>query len=203
MSTKKLHSVSKWVKNLNSKDLFIRIEALETLAEIGNEEHFVNVIGLLNDEAELVRIEAIETAFWLGGTKSLKYLLEKLHDKSELVRSYAGTFIGMIGDKTAIQFLENALKRERNTAAKTGLWEGLYRLGQEDRLFELVSLLKTRKYIIRCNVANKLERLQIKEHNQAFIIDSLKSALDIENTVAAREAIERALLKLKGSSAQS
>jgi HEAT repeat protein len=196
MSTRKTRSVSKWVKKLNSKDQFIRIEALENLAEIGNEENFLDVIRLLNDEEELVRVEAIETLYWLAGTRALEYLLNKLHDKSKLVRSYTGTFIGFIGDKSAIRHLAIALKRERSTVAKVGLLDGLFRLGQEERLYELIPLLKHRIYRVRCSIAYTLERLPIKEHNKAFVIDSLKSALDIENTVAAREALNSALQSL-------
>jgi hypothetical protein len=66
------------MKNLHSRDHFMRSEALESLEELGNKAYFEEVVKLLKDKNAMVRVDAIEALFYLGKEKSLSYLIEML-----------------------------------------------------------------------------------------------------------------------------
>lgn len=182
---------------LEDKEYFVRYGALEALGNVGSEKQFASVMKLLNDKNELVRIEAVETIYCLGKEKALDYLIEKLNDKSKLVRSYAAVYIGEIGKKSSIKYLEKALKKERSSRAKVGLIGGLYLLGQDEKLFELLSLLESRLFTIRSSIEDALNYLPFKKNHIGFVIEALKKAIDIEPNIGVKSDMKKTLLKLE------
>ncbi|MCL5773091.1 MAG: HEAT repeat domain-containing protein [Firmicutes bacterium] len=180
------------VRLLNDKSSFVRSEALNSLMKIGSKKYFSKVLPLLDDKNYVVKIDAIECIARLGKKRALKHLLKHLKDKNGIVRMYVGTVIGEIGDKTCAGYLEKRLKIEHSSHAKVGLLDGLYRLGQKERLLGLIHLLKSRNYRVRCAVANTFASL-INKRNQSLIKESLLNALKNEATVAARSSMEGAL----------
>lgn len=181
---------------LKDKEPIVRSEAVKSLMKIGDKKYFSKVLPLLNDKDEVVRVDAVECVASLGGEKALKYLTKQLDDRSELVRRYVGGWIGEIGDKIFVAYLERKLKDERSNLAKVGLLEGLYLLGQEERLSELIHLLKSRRYMVRCALAHTLASLVNKKNKEA-IRESLINALKAETTVAAKSSMKNALRKMK------
>jgi HEAT repeat protein len=182
---------------LRNRDYSVRKDALKIVEETGNIEYFTEVIRLLNDKNEIIRADAVQTLFFLSKEKSLKYLIEKLDDKHRFVRSAAATFIGEVGDKSAIKDLENALCRERSNTAKVGILEGLYLLGQRKRLHELLLLLKSKKYQVRCAVVETVKYLILEDADRKYVITKFETALKNEPTIAVQSSIKAALKQLK------
>jgi len=185
------------VKKLHNRDYSVRKDTLKLIEETGNIEYFGEVVKLLDDKNEIIRADAVQVLFYLSKERSLTYLIEKLDDKHRFVRSAAATFIGEASDKSAINDLENALDRERSNTAKVGILEGLYLLGQKERLYELLLLLKSKKYQVRCAVANTVKYLEMENEDKKLVIDTLRKAFDIEPTIAAKSYIEAALIQLR------
>lgn len=180
------------VRLLSDKESLVRSAALISLRRIGNKKYSFMVLPLLNDRDEVVRVDAVECVAWLGGKKALKYLINHLNDKSGLVRRYIGGSIGDLGDKTHIKYLETRLINERSGLAKVGLLEGLYLLGQKDRILELIRLLKSKNYRVRCATASTLTSMANRK-NKNLIIDALLKALENETTIGGKERLEDAL----------
>jgi len=182
---------------------YVKTEALLSLAKVGNEKQLESVLNLLKDHDEMVRLDALETAFHLGACKALKYITNMLNDKKALVRSYAGYYLGKIGDKTSVYELEMSLQHEHSSLAKVGILQGLILLGKEERLLELLSLLKSKSYHVRSSIANGIELIPINSQYRNLVLESLKKALENERTIAVGSSIRNALLKFeKQSSAE-
>lgn len=177
---------------LRDSNYNVRCAAINSLKKIGGKKYFLKVLPLLNDKDELVRVAAVECVAYLGGEKASRYLIKHLDDRSELVRKHVGGWIGEIGDKTLTKYLVDRLKHERSGLAKVGLLEGLYLLGQEERLLEIIRLFRSRRYQVRCCVANILASL-VNKQNKRLIRESLVNALNIETTIAVRSSIKNAL----------
>lgn len=177
---------------LNDKSNFVRSQALESLMLVGKKKYLKYILPLLDDKDEVVRADAIECIGILGGKKAATYLINSLDDRCDMVRMYAGTVIGECKDKSFIKYLEKRLEKERSNLAKVGLLDGLYLLGQEEKLENLLQLFKSRRYHVRCSVANILQAL-VNKKNKKRIKESLLRALSKEDTVAAKSSIENAL----------
>lgn len=170
------------------KNTFVIIRALESLEKVGFKKDFEVIVPLLKNKDELVRISAVEVVSTLGEKKAVKYLIDMLKDKSSIVRSYAASSIGLDGNKEHIRILENKLASERSTYARIGLFFGLHHLGKHDVLENIIRLLKSRQYRVRCAVANNLCWI-VDDWNKDLILNSLKSALKVEQTVAAKSSL--------------
>jgi len=177
---------------LDDKNTLVKSQALESLMLVGNKKHLNKVLPLLDDDDEIVRICAIECIGELGKKKAGKLVVKHLDDPYDAARRSAGIIIGESGDKTLIEFLEKRLTKEKSDLAKVGLLEGLYLLGQEKRLKEILKLFDSPRYHVRCSLANSLYLL-VNGKNKKIIKESLRTALSKEKTVAARGDIKNTL----------
>lgn len=177
---------------LKDKESIVRSAAINSFWRIGKKKYISRILPLLNDCNEVVRVDAVECLAALGGKSASSVLLQHINDRSEIVRMYIGTCLGEIGDHTVIERIENALKEEHSSLAKVGLLQGLILLGKQERLLDILSLLKCRRYQVRCATANSLIDLVCKE-NKKNINEALTIALRKENTLAVKSSIEKAL----------
>jgi hypothetical protein len=91
--------------------------------------------------------------------------------------------------------LQKALRKEKSALAKVGVFEGLYLLGDSERISDIVHLMKNKRYVVRCAAANTLLALADRK-NKKIIKETLTDALKNESTVAVKSTIENALKKL-------
>jgi len=181
---------------LRDGNSFVRSASLKSLGKIGDKRGFSEALLRLKDNDEIVRIDAIECLGDLDAKKASKYLIRYLDDKNELIRKYAAIIIGESGDNKAKYWLEKRLKNERSGLAKTGLLYGLFLLGQQERLADIIQLLNSKRYQVRCYVVNTLAAV-INSTNRDEILSILSQANDNEPTIAVRSSIKTALRKAR------
>jgi HEAT repeat protein len=155
------------------------------------------LVKLLQDTDELVRITAAEVLGAIGDQKALPQLRIAIQDSSPLVRSYVAEAIGKLGDQRETVKLEKELKKETSETAKVGLYQALYTLGRPQFLQDLLSLLQSRNYKVRCATANTLSAIHINKPEVPAILNALRKALRQEPTVAARSSIRSSLRAIK------
>lgn len=184
-------------KLLEDKNPRVRDMALQSLAKIESCESIFKVMKRLNDKDAMVRAEALNTLIVIGDKRAIPAMIEKLSDSNHIVRSYAATSIAELGGTRHKALLRKRLKIEKNSYVKAGLLEGLYCLGEESRLFEILALLKcesfnTRFYIVR----NILTSISIRRKYRETVIQALRKAYDFETGARTRMAIRGTLFKL-------
>lgn len=180
------------IKLTDDLDEEIRYHALESLRGYTGEDVFKAVVRHLKDDHELVRISAVEAIVDLGDTRGVEYLVKALADEEEIIRSYAAEGLGIIGTEASKPMLEKYLSYETSSLAKRGFFVGLYLLGEKKYLKSILDLLKDPDYRVRCAVANTVVDL-INQENEYIVKQSLQSALQNEQTNAARSSIQGAL----------
>ncbi len=173
------------------KDRFtdVRSCALDSLRCVGSEKYINDVIPFLDDKEAEVRISATEFLCDFGGEAEARVLLKYLNDKSPRVRAFVAGTIGEIGSGHE-KALEARLKIENRDEAKVGILEGLYHMGQKERLAELCELLKADYDDTRAAAAFTLAFFADKE-NYSLIHDSLLKAQEMEGDWRIREALKR------------
>lgn len=183
------------VQLLGDKESLVRSRALEALTERGISDGFKAALPLLKDKNDVVRVNAIECIGALGEGRAVKHLIGMLDDRSSLVRSYAAHFIGDYGNRSCIGILENKLASDKSIYVRVGVLFGLYSLGREEKLTEILRLFKSRQYRVRCSVANNLVGI-VDKNNREIILEVLRNASSVEETVAARSSIEAAIKEI-------
>ena len=175
----------------------VRMRSVEGLGELlRGRSSPLALLQRLQDRDHLVRIAAAEALGLIGDRKALPALRKALRDASALVRSYASESIGKIGDKGDIARLQNSLKHERSEIAKVGFYHALYLRGQHAFLQELLTLLQSTDYRVRCAVANTLSTIIADETEREMILRTLRKALRQEPTIAARSSIRSSLRQI-------
>lgn len=190
--------VNSLLKQLGSKDPVERCDAVEALGQYP----YPRVLralhhALLFDASDLVRCTAAEQIGYIRNPSSLPYLLAALADASWLVRGWAAS---AIGDIEVMQYrtlnikhiLEGMLRYENHAFVILNVSYALYRFGEERYLPRIVAFLSHRSYRVRCAAANILSEV-IGDDNKQVICSALRDALAKEKTVAAQDALRRAL----------
>lgn len=155
-----------------------------------------SLVKLLQDTDELVRIAATEALEAIGDRQALSALRKAIHDPSPLVRSYIAEAIGKLGSARDIGKLVKELKKETSETAKVGFYQALYLLGQHNVLQDLLMLLQSSDYRVRCATANTLSVIYADESDASLVLRALRKALRQEPTVAARSSIRSTLRTL-------
>lgn len=183
---------------LKDSDSEVRTIAVESIGKLANGNFPIKTLAnYLNDTNELVRVSVAEVLAEIGDVTVLDDLETALNDKSPLVRSYVAEAIGSIGQQKNVEVLEAYLSSEVDENAKVGFYIGLYKLNKKDVLRNLIDLLESEDYRVRCAVANSFSILNLSSAEISQVINVLKQALDKEKTVAARSSIESTLTYLQ------
>jgi HEAT repeat protein len=160
------------------------------------------LIRLLRDPHPIVRLEATESLGYIGDRRVLPKIWAAARGGHPLVRSYAAAAIGGLGRGPDRHRLERALKTESSNTARIGFYDALYRLGDKDRLFDIVALLRTQDYRVRCAAARTLSHF-VNRTNRGLILSALRLALASDHSMPAKEAFREGLRKIGSAGTSS
>jgi HEAT repeat protein len=177
----------------------VRYEATQALGRLlaGSGRAPAALRRCLEDRDELVRIAAIEAAGDIGDKRIASLLRRRTNDSSPVVRSYAASALGSLGVQGARGALITASRRERSARARVGVYEGLFRLGEQWALDRLLALLRSKQYRVRCAVGNTVAELPLEPESRGEVRRALKTALAAEHTVAATSSLRFALRRVR------
>jgi HEAT repeat protein len=177
----------------------VRYEAAHALGRIlaGSGQAPAALLRAIGDRDELVRIAASEAAGDIGDKRAVSQLRRRLNDRSPLVRSWAASALGWLDAREAYDALTRASRRERSSTARVGVYEALFRMGDQASLQRLLALLRSRQYRVRCAVANTVAELPLDSGSKNEVRRALREALAAEQTVAATSSLESALRRLR------
>jgi HEAT repeat protein len=184
---------------LNDRSEKVRIAAVECLGTFQGASGLSHekLQALLEDASFLVRIETLESLALLRVFKALPKIASLLSDENPLVRAFAARSIAALQGHSYAQAIHHALKKEKEDAAKVGLLEAQFVLGEEDALSPFLRLLSSDDYRVRCSVANSLEDMPLKKSQVGTVIAELSHAEMNALGVADKSSIARAIAKLK------
>ncbi len=187
---------------LNDRSEKVRIAAVECLGTFHGASGFSyeKLHALLEDASFLVRIETLESLALLRDFEALPKIASLLSDGNPLVRAFAARSIAVLDGRSYIQAVQDVLKKEKEDAAKVGLLEALFILGEEDALSPFLRLLSSDDYRVRCSVANSLENMPLKRPQAETVIAALSCAEMDALGVADKSSIASAIAKLKQAS---
>lgn len=186
--------VSALIKKLNDPNSEVRMRVVESLGYLLIGKKSPSALSQhLQDTDELVRIAVAESLAIIGDRSVLPVLRKALNDSSALVRSYVAEAIGKLGGQKEITKLEKELKQETSERAKVGIYQALYLLGRHSVLENLLTLLQSGDYRVRCATANALAELQADETDTTIIVRTLRKVIKNEPTVAVRSSIRSSL----------
>lgn len=174
----------------------IAAELLSTLPE-RVEEVSSALNTLMKDKSELVRVAAVEAITRIGDSRFFGTAARLVNDPSPIVRSYAAEALVVLGGTRARRVLQRRRGEERSSLARVGVLGALFKLGEPSALTELLSLLGSRQYRVRCACANMLRDMVPLPEDRLPVLHALRDALNAEDTAAGRDCIRRALHALQ------
>jgi HEAT repeat protein len=154
-----------------SSDDSRRYTAASLLGELGDKRAISPLLSALNDPSDSVRGNSASSLGTLGAVEAVEPLLEFLvtHEPDEMKLSSqmgAVSALGMLGDKSVINALQDFLKREGNLPFRgpravliIRIMAALYQLGEEQYFNKLVDLLDSSEGMIRVETLATLDRL--------------------------------------------
>lgn len=147
---------------------------------------------LVKDNDPQVRVEAVDSLSAFCDENSYGALCSALYDKHALVRAFAAYGIAVVGKqinaKDAHEILGAALSSERDARVLVGVYEGLYILGYDNTLLDLINLFDTDDYHIHCSVLHALE--EIVNIKNFLVIEKFLNSIALEKyPIAVRDAI--------------
>jgi HEAT repeat protein len=155
------------------------------------------LLNLLRDSSALLRVQALENLAVLEDQGALPNVVPLLNDRNPIVRSYAASAIGELGGFAYFGNLLNGLASEKHERARIGFYEALFLLGKRELLPEMLGLLKSPSYQVRCAVANTLESLPLNTPEVRLAISALVDANRQPLAIADKTSIRRVLKGLR------
>jgi len=177
----------------------VRYDAVESIGQLleGEALHHEGPLSRLADGNELVRVQTLESLAQIGDRSSLPRIAGLLTDESPLVRSYAASTIADLGGSEYLESLRDAHRAETDDLALVGIHWGLLQFGQRDSFGDLLELLSSSDYRVRCAVANSLEHLPMDQGQLKRAVSALLAARSTAIGRADRSTVERVLSSLK------
>lgn len=148
------------------KSFLVRIEAMESLAYLGDESALPAIANLLSYKNPLVRAYAARSIAALRGG-----------------RAYA-------------QRLKNMLSLEKQESARAGLLEALFLLGEHETFTSLLGLLSSTDYRVRCAIANTLAEIPLDKNQRKAATLALMQAEQHAIAVADKTTVASTLKDL-------
>lgn len=181
------------VSLLERKNPEIRMRAAEHMQYFPSQAIVKSLSEMLfRDKNYLVRIQAADSLGNMKLRSACPALVGALKDVNPLVRSYAASALGQIKCRAAIQAIQRALNVEHSQVSQLGFYEAQYLLGKKSALKNIILMLNSHDYRIRCATANILGRLA-NHYSIKPISSALKVALKKERTGAAKSSLESSL----------
>jgi HEAT repeat protein len=166
------------VMSLSDRNSSVRYSAVECLGSLHKEESVVAswLYPLLEDASFLVRIATLESLDQIGDNNALPMIATKLHDENALVRAYAAGAIGQLDGKNYVTEIERALETETDDNARVGFADALFLMGDERQFSELLKLLSSSDYRVRCASANALSAAELNPAQVQSAIEAVSHA---------------------------
>ena len=190
---------------LKDRQIDVRLAAVEALSKQSSDASVAVLLVALGDPNELVRLQAIEALAESEMPVRLEPLAQCLSDKSPLVRSWTAVAMAEIllkmqhlsasGRIEAHQSLRDAMATERSKRAKVGFFAALIMLGEKEHIHQLLGLLDSHSYHIRCAVAESLAQLDLGAEREE-VKRQLEAHRRLETKRAVIDSIERTILSL-------
>lgn len=157
----------------DSNSIDIRIWLARALAYHSSETQAIALLRKLSkDAASCVRVEAVDSLSGFVNQESFDILCNASRDEDELVRAYSAFGIALLGSvispEKALKTLLKMIQNESNNRTLVNIYEGLYILGQKEKLGELICLFDSPDYRIQCAVLHALEELLCAENIDAI-----------------------------------
>ncbi|KGL39176.1 HEAT repeat domain-containing protein [Listeria sp. SHR_NRA_18] len=177
----------------------VKDSAYEYLWHLDDPRAFDIACAGLKKGDTLRRINCLEYLGRWGDATIIPQMLDVLEsDEDPLVRCYAAEVIGYQEDEKMIPILQGLLQVEQEDVARIGILYALALSGTQV-LEQIFDSLKNEDYIVRIRAALYLTGIA---WNNPAVFDSIVAILqeyrELEETVAAREAFNRALEELVG-----
>ena len=184
---------------LSDSDGIVRATALECIAsEQPKRAYLKDIIKLLKDEWPTTRISAIEYMVDAGAIDHLHEIFPLLSDIDPLVRAYSIWAITNLGDGSCSKLLESKIDIKASDYELISIH--FFRLIHEEKIESLDFLIRelsNESYGVRCFSASTLvDTAESLANFRTRIADAVEAALKIENTIAGKECLERALQEL-------
>jgi HEAT repeat protein len=158
---------------------------------------------LLRDKRAIVRAQAVESIGLLEDQRALPKIVPLLSDKDPVVRSYAASTVGTLGGFVYLKNIRRGLVREKHELARVGFYEALFLLGERDVLPEMLKLLQSSDYHVRCSVANTLEVMPLATSDVELATTALLAASRKPCAVADQTTTSRVLKALRNPGSNS
>jgi HEAT repeat protein len=126
-----------------------------------------------------------------------KVLWRAAEDSSPLVRSYVAAAIGQIGTEVDRVRLYNWLRKTRSETVRIGILVALFSLGDRSPVEELIAMLRSRSYRIRCAAANNLAGLSLNDSEKKLVLKNFSQALKNEKSFAVIDTLRRNISSLR------
>jgi HEAT repeat protein len=184
---------------LRDKNEDVRYDAAECVGLLQKDTRTVYpaLRSLLSDKRALVRTQAVESLALIGDEGALPGIARLLSDRDPIVRSYAATAIADLNGSAYTRQIQRVLKNERQELARVGLLEAAFLLGGREVLVDLLGLLASHDYHVRCSAANALEFLPLKRSERTLAIEALNRAVHKPVAFADASTVERVLKRFK------
>ena len=148
---------------------------------------------LLRDRSAVIRAQAAESLGLLEDRGALPKIARLLSDKDPVVRSYAASTVGTLEGYTYLNNIRRGLIREKHDLARVGFYECLFLLGERESFPEMLMLLRSSDYHVRCSVANTLEGMPLEAPEVELAITALAAASRKPCAVADKTTTRRVL----------
>jgi HEAT repeat protein len=187
------------VELLEDRNSEVRYDAAECVGLIQKDTgiKYPTLRSLLSDGSYLVRAQAAESLALIGDNGALPDIARLLSDRDPMVRSYAAGAIADLNGTAYAKHIERALTKEKQEQARVGLLEAAFLFGRRDALEELLGLLRSRDYHVRCSAANSLEFLPLKRAERARAAEALNKAARSPLAFADASAMKRVLKRIR------
>jgi HEAT repeat protein len=184
---------------LKDKSEEVRRDAAECVGALrkGGKFPHKGLRTLLQDKSALVRAEAVDSIALIQDRGALPSIARLLSDKDPIVRAYAAGTIGQLGGSAYLNKIYSTLSKETDDLARVGMLEGLYLLGEDSVLPQLLGLLESADYHVRCSVANALEFLPLQASDTALAVAALAKASRKPLVIADGSTTKRVLESLQ------
>ena len=180
------------VATISDRSPFVRLAGIRASSMLNTDDKRVILEHGLRDSYSVARIDALEGLAEMDLDYAQRAAIHALTDKDWLVRGKAVALLGEIGTHIEKDVLEQRLLSEHSYYVRLNFWYALYLLGDKKHFSDIIGALRTKSYRARCLAANILTRISDRE-NAVLIQQRLNNALQRENTVAGREAIQKSL----------
>jgi HEAT repeat protein len=156
----------------------VRYDSAECVGilERGRKSSPAGLLNLLQDSSALVRAQALESLALLEDRKALPKIVQLLSDREPVVRSYAATTIGELNGTAFLRNIQSGLATERIELARVGFYEALFSLGYRKTLPDMLMLLQSSNYHVRCAAANALESMPLDAGEVELASGALRAA---------------------------